>query len=285
MEIRLTGTQREQIAIELTERVNSACVAIYEEGPRAHLGASEIGEKCARRLVYSFRWMHREKFDGRMHRLFNRGHLEEIRIIEWLRAAGLEVFSHTNDGKQIRINENQHFGGSLDGVANLPPPMKLDMPFLLEFKTHSEKSFKNLYSSKSVKFSKFKHFCQMSEYGWKHSLKYGIYFAICKNTDKIYIEIVELDWNLAASLEQKAHGIIYASNLPGRIAASAAHIDCKFCPMVPICHHRQPAQINCRSCKHSQPIENKHWRCNKFGATIPKDEIPKGCEQWQEFGK
>jgi len=136
-----------------------------------------------------------------------------------------------------------------------------------------------------VQLAKPKHFSQMSEYGWYHSIQYGLYFAVNKNDDDIYIEIVELDFAHGESLSRKAQEIVFATVLPGRVAGSAAHRDCEFCPMVPICHNGQPAEKNCRSCAHSRPVAGQDWHCAKFGKDIPKSEIPKGCPMWAEFGK
>jgi hypothetical protein len=80
--------------------------------PRPYLGASEIGERCARRLWYSFRWLG-EAFDGRMLRLVrSAGDRFEERIIDELRAIGVRV-----EGQQHEvIFANGHGGGHLDGA-------------------------------------------------------------------------------------------------------------------------------------------------------------------------
>jgi hypothetical protein len=67
------------------------CWEAAEKGPRPHLGASVVGKPCDRAMVYGFRHAVRKKTEGRMLRLFNRGHLEEIRICAWLRMVGMEV--------------------------------------------------------------------------------------------------------------------------------------------------------------------------------------------------
>ncbi len=71
--------------------VEDASQELLKQEQRTHLGASEIGGKCARQAWYSFRWFGGKDFEGRMLRLFQRGHDEEHRIIRWLRAAGCEV--------------------------------------------------------------------------------------------------------------------------------------------------------------------------------------------------
>ena len=50
-----------------------------DDGPhRGRLGASIIGRPCARQLWYSFRNLFDRTFSGRILRLFETGHLEEI---------------------------------------------------------------------------------------------------------------------------------------------------------------------------------------------------------------
>lgn len=62
-----------------------------QTGDRAHLGASQIGEPCERKLVYSFRHACKAKFDGRMLRLFDRGHREEERFLTYLAQVGFDL--------------------------------------------------------------------------------------------------------------------------------------------------------------------------------------------------
>lgn len=62
---------------------------------RPHLGGSMIGKKCERELYYSFRWFKRPAFEGRMLRLFDRGHNEEFRFIAYLRSVGIEVLEYS----------------------------------------------------------------------------------------------------------------------------------------------------------------------------------------------
>jgi len=61
------------------------------EAPRTHIGASEIGSRCARQAWYSFRWHHKVQHTGRIYRLFDRGNEEEFRFVRWLRMMDVEV--------------------------------------------------------------------------------------------------------------------------------------------------------------------------------------------------
>lgn len=69
--------------------------ASTEKPFRDHLGGSMIGKVCDRELAYIFRWAKRPSFKGRMLRLFDRGHKEEFRFVEYLRNVGVEVLEYS----------------------------------------------------------------------------------------------------------------------------------------------------------------------------------------------
>lgn len=81
------------LAKRILEDVDEYCVDTYDGGHRWHLGASLIGDECKRKLWYIFRWCKHEKTTGRQQRLFNRGHKEEFRFIEWLEGIGVQVWA------------------------------------------------------------------------------------------------------------------------------------------------------------------------------------------------
>lgn len=72
-------------------RTQSAETGKDETAPRSHLGASMIGRKCLREVWYGYRWSWRVMFEGRVLRLFNRGHEEEPRFVRWLERVGATV--------------------------------------------------------------------------------------------------------------------------------------------------------------------------------------------------
>lgn len=84
---------QQALAKRLAEDIDEYCAAVYDDGHRNHLGASLIGDECKRKLWYVFRWVKNEKFSGQMQRLFNRGHREEERFIEWLEGIGIKLWA------------------------------------------------------------------------------------------------------------------------------------------------------------------------------------------------
>lgn len=76
----------------IVAEIDKATRALLTEAkPRSHLGASQIGGRCARQAWYGFRWAYQENALGRTRRLWDRGHEEEHRLVRWLRASGAEV--------------------------------------------------------------------------------------------------------------------------------------------------------------------------------------------------
>lgn len=246
---------------------------------RSHLGASLIGRACSRQLWYSFHWAHHEKAEPRMLRLWNRGHIEEGRMVALLRMIGVEVLQHDDNGKQFRIvDHNGHFGGSCDSVVRHVPDIP-DRPLLGEYKTHNDKSFEELLR-KGVKESKPEHWVQMITYMLKLGLEWGLYMAVNKNTDAIHAELVMADQHAAQAYVDRAGAIIYSETPPPKINASPSWYQCRFCDMKGICHAAQPVEVNCRTCQFSRVAEDSRWGCAKWGAVIPKDVERTGCPSY-----
>lgn len=277
-----------------------------------------------------------------MLRLFNRGHREEIRFVEWLRGIGVEVHEfekpdyvllyHDGSGsyiledasyyeraqltseplddvtgiadhetaarmqglkiperKQIRIKDvDGHFGGSLDGIGRYFPGVAeyLNLPYdewgLTEFKTHGEKSF-NLLIADGLKAHKPEHWSQMQAYMKKKGLRYGVYMAICKNTDRMWVEFVLADHIAGEGLIGKARDIVYSKTPPPKIHTSPSWFECKFCDFRGPCHFKQPMDKSCRTCEFVSPAPDGRWYCNAWKSLIPEDNEKDGCARWQEI--
>lgn len=277
---------RQKLVYRIQADIDQACRDHFAEDPRTHLGASIIGHDCAAYGWNVFRWLKFEEFDGRMLRLFNRGHEEEARFIKWLTLAGFEVREFDPETKkQFRIvGSKGHFGGSLDGMAKAPSRYMLPdwLVLLTEFKTHSNKSFTKL-KKEGVAKSKPQHFKQMCSYGRAYNFNYGLYFAVDKNTDELYVEIVVLDFRQADDLFRKADAIVFSQVRPQKIAQTDTYFECKYCDFAGLCHRGEVPVKNCRSCEHASPVDNAEWYCRVHDGIIPKEFIPNGCDSWRRI--
>jgi hypothetical protein len=292
---------RAKLTLRIAADVDAACVQEFTEDPRTHLGASIIGNDCARYAWNVFRWVKFEQFSGQMYRLFNRGHEEEARFIRWLTLAGFVIEDiDPVTKKQFRIvGAKGHFGGSLDSKAYPPARYELNQAiiFLGEFKTHNEKSFAKLAGPKpkwgqkrtgggGVAKTKPMHFKQMCSYGRAYNYQYGLYCAVNKDTDELYFEVVKLDYSLADDLFRKAEAIVFSQRPPPKIAEVETFFECKMCDFAGICHRGEVPVKNCRSCVHAFPVDDAQWFCELYSPAqgpIPKETIPVGCPSYRRI--
>jgi hypothetical protein len=227
--------------------------------------------------------MYYQVFSGRVQRLFQRGHLEEHRIFQWLEGIGFRTKSVNLDGKQIRIVFGSgHGGGSTDGIGILPTRYGNFPPILLEMKTQKDKKFSLLQGS-GVQKEKPMHYIQASVYGRQLGLRYCLYIAVNKEDDDLDVELIELDWDLADKEIGRAEQIINSPFPPRRISENPSQWKCKYCPAVGICHLNAPVWKNCRSCFNAEAMPDGKWACKQWNAIIPPEAIIQGCDAWQQL--
>lgn len=270
-----------------------------EDGFRSHLGASLLGGDCNKAIWFGFRWVTKGKFDGRILRLFNRGHLEEGRIIPLFLMIGCTVFQQDENGKQFRISWAEgHAGGSGDGVVGGLPDLPASTYALCEFKTHSEKSFielagkladwrahlqdpiRNPFTGKGVRDAKPEHYVQMQSYMRKMGLAVAIYVAVNKNTDDLYMELITLNSETADQYLDKGERLVWAPEAPPGISTSPGFWKCRFCDHKPVCHEGAEPERNCRTCDFASPQPGAEWHCAKFGLVLSKEEQAAGCDDY-----
>jgi len=260
----------------LADRIYKALEA-KSEPSRGHLGASQIGHHCDRYLWLSFRWACPEQFQGRILRLFRRGHEEEAGVISDLRAAGCEVMDTDGTGRQYGFRDG-HFAGSIDGIVLSGVPEAPNKPHVLEAKTHSLKSFNDVVA-KGVKASKPMHYAQMQTYMARMSVDRALYFAVCKDDDRIYTERVRFDKEEAERLADRAQRIIASDRMPEPISADPTWYQCKFCAAADLCHgHKRLPDINCRTCAHFTAERDGRATCARWGDIPDTKAQQSGCD-------
>jgi len=255
-----------------------------KEGPRAHLGASVIGGPCDRQLWLSFRWARQERHSGRVLRLFRRGQNEEAELTKDLRAAGYEVMDlDPGTGEQFRFEAlGGHFGGSMDGIIRgIPEASGSDKWHVLEYKTHSVKSFADLKKN-GVEKSKPQHYAQVIVYMHlsgdtnESRMTRALYIAVCKDNDELYVERIKYVNATAKKLMARAERIVYSDDPLERVSADPSWYRCKWCHFSEHCHGSALPAVSCRTCVHVTATEGG-WQCERDTKSLDYDAQRAAC--------
>jgi len=243
------------IMVTTPEKIFAWYESRHEDGSNyhSHLGASQIGHPCERKLWYDFRHVKKLTYNGRVLRLFKTGNIEERRILRELKEIGIE-FKPTPHGRQHHFidSENRWFSGSTDGIAR-GFPENPDEWHIVEIKTANEQNFRGIRAN-GVIVEKPEHYAQMQCYmGWS-GIHRAAYIVVNKNTDNILIDFLEFEPEIFEKLRARAARVVNARSPPKR---TMTFNGCLFCPYSEFCTGAvklEDINRNCRTCI--------HWRCD-----------------------
>lgn len=248
---------------QIIEKIYEA-IEQHEKQPfrLSRIGASGLGGECLRAVWLAWRGYAESQFSGRMRRLFRTGHLQEERIIEDLRRAGLEVWSHHPDGEQFTYTDpTGHFVAKLDGVVkNVPGAEKT--PHNLEIKTHNKKSFEEL-QKKGVQTAKPLHYAQVQAGMMLSGLTRTLYVALCKDDEQFYVERIKPDERAMATVQAQVTRLLAAELIPAGISETGSSFPCRWCDMRKACVGEEQPIKTCRSCLNVRVVtEGGGWVCS-----------------------
>lgn len=221
-------------------RVNALIDAALEAAdreapPRDYLGASRIGEPCARKLVYEVTHTPKDpgrEFLGPILRIFAAGHQFEALSIRWLRAAGFDLRTERRDGGQFGFSiAGGRIRGHIDGVIVAGPGFGIEWPALWEHKALNAKSWGDLVK-RGLKASKPIYYGQVQLYMAYMELRVALFTTMNKDTQALYHEVVPYHPAEAQALSDKAVQVIRAAaagELPPRISSAPDFYLCRLC--------------------------------------------------------
>lgn len=208
---------------------------------RDYLGASAIGETCARRLQYEY--LGQPKDDGagfapKTLRIFHRGHCGEDWMVAWIRAAGFELRTG-KAGRQFGFEDcDGRFKGHIDGVVTGGPD-GFDYPGLWECKVLGAKGWAQLQRHGLAKAYP-KYAAQVAVYqAYMHLTEHPAFFtALNADTMEIHVEFVPFDAALAQESIDRAAQVLAACDAGETLPRGAETQDsflCRFCPFKGTC--------------------------------------------------
>lgn len=224
----------------LTQIIDKKMIQDYFKGEkRGYLGASSIGDECARRIQYQL-WHKKHQIKASTIRTFNIGHVLEDLVAKWLIDVGFGLQTRNAENKQFGFSTaDGKFSGHVDGlIFSCSPDLEealgvkdCPLPWLWETKTMNAKSWKETQKA-GVFATKYQYYVQVQVYMAYLDLDCCLFTALNKDTSELYFETIKLDAEIAQRYSDRAVEIIKATEnneLLPRIAKDPNFFICKMC--------------------------------------------------------
>jgi hypothetical protein len=206
------------------------------EPVRQYLGASRLGAACERALQFEYAQAPVDpgrETEGRILRIFERGHVMEDCMVAWLRGAGFDLRTRGADGEQFGFSAlDGRLQGHVDGVL-VGGPEGFAYPALLEIKCLGGKSWRELEKHRlgvakpvyAGQVALYQAYLELHEHP-------ALFTALNADTMAIYAERVPFDAALAQRLSDRAVRVITATEageLLPRGFLDPTHFECRMC--------------------------------------------------------
>ena len=246
----------------------------YDDWESVGVPAGDIGVECDRQLWLAFRRASTpEVITWKKRRIFERGNIEEERLLDLLRLIGCEV---TDQQQKVRA-AGGHLRGKIDGRAfGLPDAPKRE--HLIECKSAKADSFKKLAAG--VKVGMPSHYATFQFYMHGLGLERVLYMCTDKDTEDLHLERVEYDMEFAVRAVARIERVIQMDEPPSRLCSKRDDFRGVFCRQAAVCWGEEFPRVHCRTCMHSTPLMtgNAGWDCARWVKPLSLEEQDVGCE-------
>ncbi len=223
------------------------------------VGASALGTLCDRQIWLTLRWASpQETPSGRQLRIFERGDIEEERVIADLRRAGIKV-----------SREQERFSlaaGWLRGKIDAFGSGFLEAPkaeHVIEIKSMKAADWRAVQKHGVAK-AKPEHWHQLHAGMAALGIARGAYVVANKDTEELLIERLHLDVEEANRQEARVERLVAEHNAPLTIAENAERPPCRFCRHQALCFEAAMPRRHCRTCLHFAFGRDGNGHCARF---------------------
>ena len=212
-----------------------------QQKKRDYLGVSSIGDDCLRKVQLQYEGKEAE-FSASTLKTFDIGHCLEDLVAEWLRIAGFDLRTQSENGEQFGFSTAEgrikgHIDGKIVDVSDNLKHLFAHFPILWECKTLHNKSFQET-AKKGLMLTKPLYFAQVQLYMAYLSLEQCLFTALNKNSSELYFELIPFDSEAAQRYSDRAVQIIKASENNEQmpcISADPSFFKCKMCGFRNVC--------------------------------------------------
>lgn len=258
-----------------TLRAIQAALEDKDDWESVGISAGDIGVECDRTIWLAFRRCSvPEKPDWKARRIFERGNIEEERLLDLLRLVGIEVW-----GEQDKVRAcGGHLRGKIDGRALglLEAPQT---EHLVECKSSNDKGYKPVEKD-GVKIGKPLHYATFQFYMHGLGLSRVLYLMSNKDNELIHYERVEYDAEFAIRLVARIERLINLPEPPARLCNDRDDFRGRFCRQAQVCWQDVWPRSHCRTCIHATPIMagDAGWDCARWSKPLSLAEQAAGCQ-------
>jgi hypothetical protein len=254
--------------------VQEAITNGHDDWESVGVPAGDIGVECDRQIWLNFRRASApEEITWRKRRIFERGNIEEERLLDLLRLVGCEVW-----GEQDRVRAvGGHLRGKIDGrVLGLLEAPKTE--HIVECKSAKQEVFRKV-AKDGVKKGKPEHYATFQFYMHGLGIDRVYYMMTNKNDEDLHFERVEYDAAFAIRAVARIERIINMPDPPMRLCTKRDDFRGQFCRQAAVCWGEEMPRAHCRSCLHSTPLMsgNAAWDCSRWQQPIALDAQDAGC--------
>lgn len=223
--------------ISIIDYINAGIQLAEQDPRRDYLGASSIGYPCSRKIWYGYR-MERTPPEPRLALIFDTGKRLEDMVLDYLEiaAANIEGFeliraSEDNNWLHTASREVPQFQGHYDAKIIIAGSLAI----ILEIKTAKDAEFNN-FKKKGLTTWRPEYYAQIQSYMGMENIPNGVELVINKDNQQIHEEWLQFDAIYYAELEERARGIIEATEPPERINKNPTFYLCQSCSYKRECH-------------------------------------------------
>lgn len=236
--------------------------------------AGDIGVECDRAVWLAFRRASvPEVIDWRKRRIFERGNIEEKRLLDLLRMVGVTVW-----GEQDRVRAvGGHLRGKIDGRAlGLLEAAKTE--HIVECKSAKQEIFRKVQKD-GVRKGKPEHYATFQFYMHGLGINRVLYMMSNKNDEDLHIERVNYDVDFAIRAVARIERIINMPEPPSRLCSKRDDFRGVVCRQAAVCWGEAMPRVHCRSCIHATPLmdSNAGWDCARWQKPLSLAEQDAGC--------
>ena len=251
------------------------------------LACSTIGEPCERKTWFAWRMAKTETFSAESLYRFDDGfNVEAVTASRLARVPNIKIRTvNPNTGYQFALSlVDSHLQGRVDGLIDglIQAPTTTHV---WEAKATNESAFNSLKKAKiehgendALKAWNLSYYSQAVLY--MHALNLSSHYLTCSTPGaRSTISVMtNADPLYAQSLIEKATRIKESAHVPIGLSTDPTWYGCKFCTFHSLCFENKIADVQCRSCLHSTPVEAGQWHCAKFNQNVPDHFQVQGCD-------